>query len=156
MPACERVKLVNTPNGVEGDEPADLGAVAMTRTMAAAASEMMPLEKTSRWPRLVSCLGMKLSAAAKLARRGKSAKLVFGGQHQDQHRAGLEGEEQGVAEGGGAVDVLADLGDDRRRALLEGCDVHRSRPGSTAEEHHAQAGPHPPPGWCGRSSTPVP
>ena len=38
---------------------------------------MMPLEKTSRWPRLVSCLGMKASSAWKLASRGKSAKHVL-------------------------------------------------------------------------------
>ena len=37
----------------------------------------MPLENTSRWPRLVSWRGMKLSPAWKLARRGKSAKLVL-------------------------------------------------------------------------------
>ena len=35
------------------------------------------MENTRRWPRLVSWRGMKLSAAAKLARRGKSAKLVL-------------------------------------------------------------------------------
>ena len=37
----------------------------------------MPLENTSRCPRLVSCLGMKLSPAWNEARRGKSAKLVL-------------------------------------------------------------------------------
>ena len=37
----------------------------------------MPLEKASRWPRLVSCRGMKASSAWKLASRGKSAKLVL-------------------------------------------------------------------------------
>ena len=54
-----------------------LAPVAMTSTMAAPASAMMPLENTRRWPRLVSWRGMKRSAAAKLARRGKSAKLVL-------------------------------------------------------------------------------
>ncbi len=43
----------------------------------AMARAMMPLENTRRWPRLVSCLGMKASLAWKLARRGKSAKLVL-------------------------------------------------------------------------------
>ena len=37
----------------------------------------MPLEYTSRWPRLVSWRGRKLSPAWKLARRGKSAKPVL-------------------------------------------------------------------------------
>ena len=37
----------------------------------------MPLENTRRCPRFVSWRGMKLSSAWKLARRGKSAKLVF-------------------------------------------------------------------------------
>ena len=37
----------------------------------------MPFENTSRWPRLVSCRGMKSSPAWKLASRGKSAKVVL-------------------------------------------------------------------------------
>ena len=41
------------------------------------ASARIPLENTSRCPRLVSWRGMKWSAAAKFARRGKSAKLVL-------------------------------------------------------------------------------
>ena len=45
--------------------------------MDAAASPMIPFEKTSRWPRLVSWRGMKLSPAWKFARRGKSANDVF-------------------------------------------------------------------------------
>ncbi len=49
----------------------------MTGMAPATARAMMPLENTRRWPRLVSCLGMKASSAWKLARRGKSAKLVL-------------------------------------------------------------------------------
>jgi hypothetical protein len=41
------------------------------------ARKMMPLEKTRRWPRLISWWGMKWSVAWKDARRGKSAKLVL-------------------------------------------------------------------------------
>src|SRR6476619_292281 len=48
-----------------------------TSPAAAVASRTMPFEKTSRCPRLVSCLGMKWSSAWKLASRGKSAKLVL-------------------------------------------------------------------------------
>ena len=49
----------------------------MTRTAAASASEMIPLENTRRWPRFVSCFGMKLSPAWNDASRGKSAKDVL-------------------------------------------------------------------------------
>ena len=49
----------------------------MTSTAAETARAMMPLENTRRWPRLVSWRGMKESSAWKLARRGKSAKLVL-------------------------------------------------------------------------------
>ncbi len=45
--------------------------------MAMAASTMIPLEKTSRWPRLVSLAGRNRSSATKLARNGKPLKLVF-------------------------------------------------------------------------------
>ena len=51
--------------------------VATTSTAAVPARAMIPFEKTSRWPRLVSCRGRKLSPAWKLARRGKSAKPVL-------------------------------------------------------------------------------
>ena len=53
------------------------GSVTTSNTTAVRASMRMPFEKTSRCPRLVSCFGMKLSPAWKLARRGKSAKLVL-------------------------------------------------------------------------------
>ncbi len=48
-----------------------------TRIAAEIDRAMMPLENTSRCPRLVSWRGMKESSAWKLARRGKSAKLVL-------------------------------------------------------------------------------
>ena len=38
---------------------------------------MIPFENTNRCPRLVSCLGMKLSPAWNDASRGKSANDVF-------------------------------------------------------------------------------
>ena len=50
---------------------------ATTSSMEAAARAMMPLENTSRWPRLVNCRGRNMSAAWKLARRGKSANDVL-------------------------------------------------------------------------------
>ena len=40
-------------------------------------STMMPLEKTSRWPRFISHRGRKESSATKLVRNGKPLKLVF-------------------------------------------------------------------------------
>ena len=52
-------------------------SIACVVLIAAIDRKMIPLENTSRWPRLVSWRGMKLSPAWKLARRGKSAKLVF-------------------------------------------------------------------------------
>ncbi len=77
MPAWLMVKLVNTPMAYSGMRRSTLASVASMTTAATTAREMMPLENTSRWPRLVSCFGMKLSPAWKLASRGKSAKLVL-------------------------------------------------------------------------------
>ena len=54
-----------------------LASVTISTAIEATARKMMPFEKTKRCPRLVSWRGMKLSSAWKLARRGKSAKLVF-------------------------------------------------------------------------------
>ena len=67
------VKLVNTPIAYNGMRRSTFASVASRSTMLASASEITPLEKTSRWPRLVSWRGMKLSPAWKLASRGKSA-----------------------------------------------------------------------------------
>ena len=40
-------------------------------------STMMPLEKTSRWPRFINHRGRKESSATKLVRNGKPLKLVL-------------------------------------------------------------------------------
>ena len=40
-------------------------------------STMMPLENTSRWPRLLSQRGRNESSATKLVRNGKPLKLVL-------------------------------------------------------------------------------
>ena len=77
MPACDRVKEVNTPIAYNG---ISLWTSAWNRTTSAVeaiARPMMPFEKTRRWPRLVSGRGMKSSCAWKFARRGKSANEVF-------------------------------------------------------------------------------
>ena len=51
---------------------------------------MMPLEKTSRWPRSVSWRGRNESSATKLARKGKPLKLVLAASVQDEHRRDLD------------------------------------------------------------------
>jgi hypothetical protein len=73
IPACDRANPVKTPMAYMGMRRSTLAPEKTSRKMAAAVRAMMPLEKTSRWPRLVSWRGMKLSLAWKLARRGKSA-----------------------------------------------------------------------------------
>ena len=70
MPACDSVNDVNTPIAYSGIRWSTLAPVTITSTAAATANEMIPLENTRRWPRLVSWRGMKLSPAWKLARRG--------------------------------------------------------------------------------------
>ena len=70
----------------------------------------MPLENTSRWPRLVSCLGMKWSSAWKLARRGKSAKLVLAASTRISIVVGLHERKSDVPDGAAAEDALARSG----------------------------------------------
>ena len=77
MPACDSVNEVNTPIAYRGISRWTSAWNTTTSTVAAIASPMMPLEKTSRCPRLVSGRGMKLSFAWKLASRGKSANEVL-------------------------------------------------------------------------------
>ena len=88
----------------------------------------MPFENTSRWPRLVSCFGMKLSPAWKLASRGKSAKLVLAARTRMSIVPACSDVEQDVADGPRAEDELADLGDDGRRAARERRARASSRP----------------------------
>ena len=77
MPLCDRVNEVNTPSAYSGIIRVTLAANTTITTDAAAARARMPLENTSRWPRLVSWRGMKASWAWKEASRGKSANEVF-------------------------------------------------------------------------------
>ena len=63
---------------VERDEIVGVGADHGEQDgSASTASTMMPLENTSRWPRLVSQRGRNESSATKLARNGKPLKLVL-------------------------------------------------------------------------------
>ena len=77
MPACDRVKLVNTPIAYSGISRLTSPPVASSVRIAEPARKMIPLENTSRWPRTMNWRGMKLSPAWNEARRGKSAKLVL-------------------------------------------------------------------------------
>src|SRR3954451_14273867 len=77
IPVCESVNDVKTPRAYSGTIRVTLAPNATSTRLAAAASATMPFEKTSRWPRFVSCRGMNASSAWKLARRGKSANDVF-------------------------------------------------------------------------------
>ena len=77
MPAPAMVNPVNTPMAYIGMSAATLARVATSRAIEATASTMMPLEKTSRWPRTVSWRGRKESSATKLTRNGNPVKLVL-------------------------------------------------------------------------------
>jgi hypothetical protein len=48
-----------------------------SRATASTVSTMIPLENTSRWPRLVSQRGRNASSATKLVRNGNPLKLVL-------------------------------------------------------------------------------
>ncbi len=60
----------------------------------------MPLEKTSRWPRLLSQRGRNESSATKLVRKGKPLKLVLPPVNKIGDGPGLDQEEQNVAHRG--------------------------------------------------------
>ena len=80
----------------------------------------MPLENTSRWPRLVSCLGMKASSAWKLARRGKSAKLVLAASTRISMVAACTTKNATWPTGPLPNTRLGDLGDDRGLVARDG------------------------------------
>ena len=128
MPDCESVKLVNTPMAYSGMSRSTFASVASSTTMLAPARKMIPLENTSRCPRLVSWRGMKWSAAGKFASRGKSAKLVFAASTRMSSVPAWSEKKSDVAERARAVDELADLRDHGRGAALVGADVHVARP----------------------------
>ena len=71
----------------------------MIKRIETMASPMTPFEKTSRSPRFWNCLGMNPSRARIDDSRGKSAKLVLGGDDQDGHGGHLQGvvEDRAVA-----------------------------------------------------------
>ena len=73
MPAWLRVNPVNTPNAYSGISALMLPLKMMTRMPAMTASTMMPLENTSRSPRLANWRGRNPSRAMIDDRRGKSA-----------------------------------------------------------------------------------
>ena len=77
IPAPAMVNPVKTPMAYMGMSAETLAPVASSSTIEAVARTMIPLEKTSRWPRTVSMRGRKESSATKLTRKGKPVKLVL-------------------------------------------------------------------------------
>ena len=77
---------------------------------------MMPLENTSRWPRLVSHRGRNESSATKLARNGKPLKLVLPPVYRISAVAAWTQVEQHVPETAWPKTSLRLLGEHRRVA----------------------------------------
>ena len=75
---------------------------------------MIPLENTSRWPRLVSLAGRNRSSATKLARKGKPLKLVLPPVYRMSDGGELHEQEASVPDRAGAEDQLGLLGEDGR------------------------------------------
>ena len=116
-------------DGVERDEPVDLGAGDdHEHDRRRTARKMMPFENTSRWPALGELAGHEVVAGVEAGQPGEVGEARVGREHEDEHRAGLQRVVEDVAERAAAVHELADLGDDGRRALLERRDVHLARP----------------------------
>ena len=77
IPAWDRVKPVNTPTAYRGIRALMLPLNTTISTPATAARKMMPLENTSRSPRLANWRGRKPSRAMMEDNRGKSAYAVL-------------------------------------------------------------------------------
>ena len=134
----ESVNDVNTPMAYMGISQSTSAFVTISNAIDATDKMRMPLLNTSRWPRLVSCLGRKLSAAVNDSEAWEVGEARVGRQAQHQRRRGLEHVEQHMAERRLPEDEFADLGDDGGCSVLERSDVHVRGEDRQAEEHHGE------------------
>ena len=106
-------------DGVERDEPRHRGVGDDHEDGGGAGQgddavrEHEPVAALGELPRQEAVAGLEAGEAREVGEAG------VGGQHEDQHGGGLEREAQHLADGAGAVDGLADLGEHGGRALLE-------------------------------------
>lgn len=76
MPTCENANALNAPMAKSGMSASVTPPNRMRSNPESTARPMIPLEKTSRRPRLAKKEGRKPSCASSRHTRGKSAKLV--------------------------------------------------------------------------------
>ena len=118
MPACESVKLREHADRVERDQPVDLRVGddehddRRDREEDDAVREHEPVPALGELARHEVVLGVE----AREPREVGEARVR--GEHEDEHRAGLQPVEEHVADGAAAVHEPADLADDGRRAAL--------------------------------------
>jgi len=77
IPKPAIANAVKTPIAKNGTSALSLPRVTSSSATASKVSVMIPLEKTSRWPRFVSGRGRKRSSATKLANAGKPLNPVL-------------------------------------------------------------------------------
>ena len=123
---------------VERDEAVDLGAGHDQHDDRRARQEEDPVREHEAVAALRELTRHEVVFGVEAREAREIGEARVGGQHEDQHRADLQGVEEHVAQRSAAVDGPTDLADHGRRAALvrHGVDVRGH--GGQAEEHHAE------------------
>ena len=87
--------------------------------MAAIAEEDDAVREHEAMPALGELAGHEVVAGVERGQPREVGEARVGGEHEDEHRAGLEAVVEDVAEQSSTVGELADLRDDRRRSVFE-------------------------------------
>ena len=142
MPACDMVKLVNTPIAYSGISRATLGAGRDEQDHGGDGQRDDAVGEHQPVPALGELLGHEVVAGVEAGQPGEVGEAGVGGEDEDQHGAGLEDGEEHAAHGAGPEHRLADLGDHGRRPAHVRHRVHLHREGRKPEEHEAEGGAH--------------
>ncbi len=137
-PRLRKGKAGEHPDGVKRDEAADLGLGGDQQHDGCGRQRHDAVGKDQPMATLLELSGEKAVGRGEARQAGEVGEARIGGQDQDEGRARLQCEKQYVTQRCCSVDVLADLGDDRRCAFFKRGDVHGAGQDGQPEEHDAQ------------------
>ena len=138
MPGAGHGEAGEDPDGVHRDERGDLGVGGEQEGDRGAGEEEDAVGEHEPVAPDGELAGQEGVLGDEADEEGEAGEARVGGQDQDEGRRGLQRVEEDRARRAGAVDELADLGDDRRGPGHEGDGVGERGEHRDAEEHRPE------------------
>ena len=142
MPGLRQREAGEHADRVERDEPVDLGVGDDQHRDRGDGEEDDAVREDQAVPALGELAGHEVVFGVEAREAGEVGEARVRGEHEDEHRARLQGVEEEITARAAAVDEAADLADHGGRAALVRRRVGMRGEHRQAEEHHAEGAAH--------------